>query len=53
MKHQWTLDSNGQPDLWFFSYGYHNGPYCERCLESWCINCTPAVLDADNCPGDE
>lgn len=52
MRHTWALDSEGEVDMWHLSYGYHNGPHCTTCLESWCVNCSPNILDRDNCPGD-
>ncbi len=53
MKHVWQLDEYGERDDWAFSEGYHNGPYCTACLVAFCKHCSPIVLTADNCPGDE
>lgn len=50
--HQWLLDSEGEADRWVLSYEFHNGPYCQVCMESFCVNCTPGWADTE-CEGDD
>jgi hypothetical protein len=52
MKHKWRLESNGEPDLFALDYDVHNGPFCEVCMEGFCVNCTPDWADTE-CVGDE
>jgi hypothetical protein len=53
VRHVWQLDEYGERDDWALCDGYHNGPYCTACLVAFCKHCSPIVLTADNCPGDE
>lgn len=57
MKHAWRLDAQGKPDLWAFEsvpyevYGYHNGPVCTVCYESFCMHCQRDWEDLE-CEGE-
>lgn len=53
--HQLIVDEEGFVDFWIHGVGYHNGPGCAACHESWCEHCHPdgpptscdAVLDIE------
>lgn len=51
MKHKWQLDGDGLPDIWVLDYDYCNGPFCEVCLEGFCIHCCPNWAELE-CEGD-
>lgn len=40
--HRLRRDEDGSIDHFVTDYGYHNGPGCEICKESWCEHCTSA-----------
>lgn len=49
--HKLCRNEDGEVDHWVVDVGYHNGPGCELCKDSWCEHCT----DADKvreCPGN-
>ena len=48
-EHDWARDEDGKIDEFAMEYEYHNGPYCNRCGYSFCINCTPRGWDATRC----
>jgi hypothetical protein len=39
----------GSIDVWILDAGYHNGPGCERCFETWCEHCSDAYK-TEMCP---
>lgn len=39
MKHDFYLDEDGEIDVWYVEYDYHNGPGCRACVDSWCMHC--------------
>jgi hypothetical protein len=52
--HVLQRDEDGSIDTFAFSEGYHNGPYCVTCHDSWCEHCggkiepcVKGVLDAE------
>lgn len=56
-EHSWMKDDDGEIDEWAMEFGYHNGPMCERCYESFCVHCEdyedhpgPCVTDEWKCP---
>lgn len=55
-KHKWQKDRNGNINEWAMSSGFCNGPICERCYHSTCVNCNPdydnepCIVDKDLCP---
>lgn len=51
-QHQWRRDSEGEIDLWALAFDFCNGPYCEVCLEGFCVNCTPGWAETE-CEGDD
>jgi len=38
-KHLWYKEDDGEIDLWRLDVGFHNGPACQVCGESFCVNC--------------
>ena len=40
-KHLWYKNKDGEVDNWQLDCGYHNGPRCEVCGESFCEHCDP------------
>lgn len=40
-KHLWHKNKDGEVDMWRLDCGYHNGPSCELCYESFCEHCDP------------
>ena len=44
-------EEGGDVDLFVVSGGFHNGPGCSRCHESWCYHCTPPEK-IGQCEGD-
>lgn len=51
MKHDWYMD-DGEIDIFRMDAGYHNGPQCMRCQESFCHHCRPERYE-EECLGDE
>lgn len=56
-EHDWVREEDGSIDMWVLDSGYHNGPACLRCHESFCQFCTPdweqegpCVVDKYRCP---
>ena len=49
-KHKWILDESGHRDDFQLDVGYHNGPRCELCQESYCEHCVD-VAALDDCAG--
>ena len=45
-RHDWYLDDDGLIDIWRLDYGYHNGPECRRCHDSFCHHCEPDCYDS-------
>lgn len=37
--HKLVRDEDGEIDIWQYDSGYHNGPGCEKCHETWCMHC--------------
>lgn len=55
--HDWETDEDGKINEWAMSYGFHNGPSCNRCGYSFCMHCKPngwnerpCVVDYYQCP---
>lgn len=40
-EHDWFKDEDGKIDMWALDSGFHNGPMCKRCGESFCLHCNP------------
>lgn len=38
--HVWQLDEDGEPDIFAFEEGFHNGLRCTRCSYSFCHHCS-------------
>lgn len=57
-EHDWERKKDGSIDEFSEENGYHNGPRCKRCGESFCIHCEPdgyekrkqCVVDKTYCP---
>jgi hypothetical protein len=47
-KHVWFKDDRGQRDDFRLDFGFHNGPQCEACLETYCEHCVD-VETLDDC----
>lgn len=43
--HKWHRNRGGRIDNFAFDSGYHNGPVCIRCGESFCEHCHPECYD--------
>ncbi len=41
-------DEDGNIDFFVMDYGYHNGPGCVNCHDSWCEHCEDSF---ENCIG--
>lgn len=50
-EHKWKLE-DGEIDLYAFEVDYCNGPICERCHYSFCVNCNPDGFNAKDCVVD-
>jgi len=59
-KHLWKREENGNIDIFAFEVGFHNGPECEVCGESFCHHCEPGCyegvckigyFECENCHG--
>lgn len=46
--HKLYRHKNGEVDNFRLDYGYHNGPECEKCQESWCKHCQRPITDCIN-----
>lgn len=44
-KHLWYKNKDGSVDEWRLDIGFHNGPECEVCGESFCVSCDPDYED--------
>lgn len=40
--HNWAKNEDGSIDEFAWEQGYHNGPVCQNCYYSYCINCDEA-----------
>jgi len=56
-EHKWVKYENGNIDMFAFDMDFHNGPVCERCGYSYCVNCDPegdkkqpCIVDEYRCP---
>lgn len=47
-NHLWKKDGDFEDsiDHWAVSWGYCNGPVCERCGDSFCEHCNPECWDS-------
>ena len=50
MHHDWAKTEDGSVDLWRYDEGNHNGPFCLRCEQSFCIHCEKDYLYTQRCP---
>ncbi len=41
-------DDDGRIDIFRLESGFHNGPECKLCGESWCHHCQPTVRRCPN-----
>lgn len=54
--HTWAKDSSGRIDHFAYDCGFHNGPCCTRCGNSFCEHCypegwnEPCVVEKWECP---
>lgn len=46
-KHLWYKDEGGNVDEWRVDVGFHNGPQCRVCGESFCMHCNPGWADEE------
>lgn len=46
-KHLWKRYADGTIDTWAWDHEYHNGPCCEVCGASPCVNCMPNWEDCE------
>ena len=44
-RHMWYRDKDGDIDMFYLDYGYHNGPGCMKCGASFCEHCAPDWAD--------
>jgi len=51
-KHHFRKEEDGSVDVFALDADYHNGPYCLRCDEYFCMHCNRNVL-TEECPGYE
>ena len=49
LGHKLKRDSDGHVDYFAHEVGYHNGPVCIYCYDSWCWHCTDATM-LEACP---
>lgn len=47
--HALKRDEDGRIDEFVCSGGYHNGPGCTKCGESWCMHCKADVTKIPVC----
>lgn len=52
MKHDWVLNEHGDIDFWRLAEGYHNGPECIRCGQTFCEHCSPECYN-EECPSGQ
>lgn len=45
--HIFMKDGRGNVDNLAFENDFHNGPYCVKCHESFCVHCQPEKVDGD------
>lgn len=50
LGHKLQRDEDGDIDVFAVDSGFHNGPACEACRDSWCHHCTSAD-ELKPCPG--
>ena len=48
-RHAWERTPDGKIDYFAYSVGFHNGPYCTRCHDSFCVHCNPDGLNDSPC----
>ncbi len=48
--HVLKLNEDGLIDTWVMDLGYHNGPGCINCHDSWCVHCEDKI---ESCIGAE
>jgi hypothetical protein len=48
--HKLIRDDDGYIDIFVLDEGYHNGPGCELCGESWCHHCEPTITPCTPTP---
>jgi hypothetical protein len=51
-EHDWKRNKDGSIDMWALDVGYHNGPMCQRCYESFCEHCNPHWDKEGHCVED-
>jgi hypothetical protein len=51
--HVLALDDEGKVDRFAYSEGFHNGPVCTRCGDSFCIHCLPLDIPVYQCTATE
>lgn len=57
-EHDWERKKDGSIDEFAIESGFHNGPRCKRCNDSFCVHCEPdgyethkpCIVDEDRCP---
>lgn len=57
-EHDWGREKDGSIDEFALENGFHNGPRCKRCNDSFCVHCEPngyethkpCIVDEDRCP---
>ena len=49
--HYFVTDDDGDIDVWQYEAGFHNGPRCENCNQSWCMHCE-GLGDLEQCPAN-
>ena len=49
IPHDWKLDDDGEVDVFAFYEGYHNGPVCLRCGETFCKHCVSPERMTEPC----
>lgn len=47
--HVWFRDDEQLVDAWRVEGGFHNGPECARCHDSFCEHCRPEKI-TEKCP---
>lgn len=41
--HELIREESGEIDILRLSIGYHNGPECKKCGQTWCEHCRPTI----------
>ena len=54
VRHTWKLNKDGTVDRMAFDWNdegmiFHNGPVCTVCGFSFCIHCSPEMINDNNC----